>query len=264
MVPFFSYKDAAIYIPSIGSVNTSLLYNTIYQEWYPTRDRTVFNKGLFHGGGAPFFSSTVGVEFMDSEPRLQPPAVLRHLVYWHVALSRRLHFQLPHFYALKEGLQALVRTGFTESQEQTLPRRFIPVEYTPIIRRTFTECFIWVGTGWEDKGVRLVVLGKDMSQRLLAGECDGLQRDLELEEKAKKLEPPNSGVDNEKEWMEGEQEERKIVYVEASMDHVTVWRVSLQNVMRAVLAGEETRKRGLREYNSVLEEWLGEGVLVGK
>jgi hypothetical protein len=48
------------------------------------------------------------------------------------------------------------------------------------MRRTFAECFIWVEAGWEDKGVRLVVLGEDMLRRISSGEIGGLARDLEL------------------------------------------------------------------------------------
>jgi hypothetical protein len=58
-------------------------------------------------------------------------------------------------------------------------------------------------------------------------------------------------------------DEHRGVDAEALMDHISVWRGSMVDVMRAVLAGDETRKKGLREYNPKRREWLGEGVNVG-
>lgn len=262
LLPFFAYKDVAVYAPTTdgGCADLGALFDAMYREWYPTRDRTVCDDGVLQGCGAPFFSSTMRVDF--EEPAPQPPALLKHLVHWHIALSRHLHRLLPHFYVLKEGPRMLVRPGLTQPQLQALPDLPVRVEYTPIMRRTFAECFVWVEAGWEDKGVRLVVLGEDMLRRILSGECEGLTRDVDLEERAKKA--ASSGAENEKERREGELDEHVGVGAEASMDRVSVWRGSLEDVMRVVLAGDEARKRGLRDYNFVLEEWLGEGVNVGK
>jgi hypothetical protein len=74
----------------------------------------------------------------------------------------------------------------------------------------------------------------------------------------------SSGAENAKERKEGELDDHVGVDADASMNQVSIWRGSLEDVMRAVLAGYKARKRGLRDYNFVLEEWLGEGVNVGK
>ncbi|KAF2876957.1 hypothetical protein BDV95DRAFT_601370 [Massariosphaeria phaeospora] len=262
LLPFFAYKDVALYVPPTDSGRPSLvtLFDAMYQEWYPTRDRTVFDNGLFSGCGAPFFSATVRVDFDGPAP--QPSALLKHFVDWHIALSRRLYRVLPRFDGFPEGgPRMLVRPGLTQPQLQALPARLAHIEYTPIMRRTFTECFVWANGGWEDEGVRLVVLGEDMLRRILSSESEGLTRDVDLERQAKEAESP------EAETGQGPKEDLDDhigVDVEASIGRISVWIGSIEHVMRAVLAGDETRKRGLREYNPVLDEWLGEGVNVGK
>ncbi|KAF2638447.1 hypothetical protein P280DRAFT_471535 [Massarina eburnea CBS 473.64] len=259
LVPFFAYKDVAIYMPTADSVID--FFDAVYREWYPTRDRTVFDNGLMACCGAPFFSSTMRVVFEDPGP--QPPGLLNHLVDWHVALSQHLHRLIPRFHHLKIAARMLISPGLTQPQLDALPVSRVRVEYKPIIRRTFSECFLWVEKGWIDKGVRLVVLSKDMSNKILSGECEGLTRDMDLEERA--IYAAGSGARNEEEEKKVELEDHVNVNdAETTMGHVSVWRGSLEHVMRAVVAGEETRKRGLREYNFVLGEWLGEGVNVGK
>ena len=52
LLQFFCYKDAAIYTREAISW---YLFEAVYSEWYPTRDRSVFNDGLFTGPGAAFF-----------------------------------------------------------------------------------------------------------------------------------------------------------------------------------------------------------------
>lgn len=259
LLPFFTYRDAAVYAPG-GHADRRPLWDVVYREWFPTRDRTVFNDGLLQGVGAPFFSSTMCVYFEGPAP--QPPALLNQLIRWHVALLRHLHSLLPRFSGLQQGPRLLVRPGLTQNQLQALPDAMGHIDYTPIMRRTFAECFVWVEAGWEDKGVWLVVLDEDMLRRISSSKCEGLTRDVELEEQAKKS--ASLEVENKEEQREGVLDEDVGVGAEASMGHVSVWRGSLQDVMRAVVAGDETRKRGLREYNVMLEEWLGEGVDVGK
>jgi hypothetical protein len=189
--------------------------------------------------------------------------LLKHTVRWHLALAQQLQNLLPRFEALKMVHVLLVRPGLTQAQLQALPDvPTRPIEYTPIIRRTFTECFMWVEKGWEDEGVRLVVLSEDMLRKILSGQCEGLTRDVDFEEQARKA--AGSEVENEIEQSRGESGEHIDVEVELSMDHLSIWRGSLEDVMRAVVAGDETRKRGLREFNPQLQEWLGEGEHVGK
>lgn len=260
LLPFFAYKDVAIYMPSNGTDSTVELFNAMYREWYPTRDRTVFDNGLFRGCGAPFFSLTMRVQFDNSTPQL--PAPLEQLVRWHVALSRQLHHLLLRFDSLEEAARLLARPPLTRPQLQNLPHFLVPVEYTPFIQPTFTECFLWLERAWKDKGVRLVVLSEGMLHKISSGEWEGLTRDVELEEQAKKA--ASLWAENEIERREGEMNEHVGVDDEALMDHVSVWRGSLEVVMRVVVAGDEARKRGLREFNFMLDEWLGEGVNVGK
>ncbi|OCK73024.1 hypothetical protein K432DRAFT_387587 [Lepidopterella palustris CBS 459.81] len=258
-LPFFAYKDAAVYTPrSGGSPSGFALFKTIYREWYPTRDRTVFDDGMFDSCGAPFFGIKMRIKFEDPFP--QKPALLKHLVCWHVALSRQVHDLLPRFIFLDDVARELVRPGTTLAQ---LPAKRFPrslVEYTPTLQRTFAECFLWVDAGLEENSVILVVLGEDMLRRILSGECEGLTRDVDLEEQVKN----DATLGAEDDRREEKLDEHRGVDAEASMDHISVWRGSMVDVMRAVLAGDETRRNGLREYNPKLREWLGEGVNVGK
>jgi hypothetical protein len=122
LLPFFAYRDVAIYVPTTneGRVDLGALFDAIYREWYPTRDRTVFDSGMLQGCGAPFFSSTVRVDFEEAAP--QPPVLLQSLVRWHVALSRHLHSLLPAFQSLQQGPRMLVRPGLTQPQVQALRR----------------------------------------------------------------------------------------------------------------------------------------------
>lgn len=254
LLPFFAYKDVALYVP--GRYNASELFDAIYREWYPTRDRTVFDDGVFRGCGGPFFSFTMRVEFKDSTP--QPPDLLKHLVRWHVALSRHLNHLLPRFETLAEGARNLVRPGLTDRQLQGMRALPVRTEYTPVIRRTFTECFMWVDRGWETEGVRLVVLSEDLQRRILSGACQGLARDLDMEEKIRGT--ARLGPDNGKERGEGEMNEQLGVDAEVSMDHVSVWKASLEDAMKAVVAGDEARRKGHGDLDRVLE-WVGDGLL---
>lgn len=263
LLPLFAYKDVAVYVPSIET-RPSLMsfFSTVYREWYPTRDRTVFDEGMLKDGGGAFFSATTRVEF-DEGPVLQPPALLSLLVHWHVALSRHLHSLIPQFEAFREGgARALVRPGLPQEKLQEIPRARIFLEYTPIMRPTFAECFIWIEREWEDNGVILVALGGGVLDRVSSGEWEGLTRDLDFEEQAKKV--VNSKADREEEPREEGQDEQVSIDAEVSMGHVSIWRGNVQDVMRVVLAGDDTRQKGLREFNGVLGEWLGEGVNVGK
>ncbi|CAO2649272.1 Nn.00g066570.m01.CDS01 [Neocucurbitaria sp. VM-36] len=262
LLPFFAYKDVAVYVPTTDEecADLNTLFNAMYREWYPTRDRTIFDDGMFSSCGAPFFASTMRVDFEGLAP--QTPYVLKQLVRWHVAMSHHLYCSIPRFDALAQGAMLLVRPGMTQTQLQAFPWRPVLFEYTPNIQPTFTECYIWVERGWEDKGVRLVVLSEDMLHRILSCECEGLTRDVDLEERAQKI--TSIVADTQQEQREGEEDEHGDIDAEASMDHVSVWRGSLETVMRVVVAGDKGRKRGLRDFNPVLEEWLGEGVNVGK
>ncbi|KAJ4352564.1 uncharacterized protein N0V89_007913 [Didymosphaeria variabile] len=262
LLPFFAYRDVAVYVTEVGADQTAL-FDVIYREWYPTRDRTVFNDGILKDYG-PFFSSTIRVE--SEGPAPQPPTLLKDLVRWHVALSHHLSSLLPRFCALRRGPRLLARPGLTQEQLQALPNPCVDLvrvryDYTPVMRRTFTQCFIWVEKGWEDKGVRLVVLDEDMLRRISSSGCEGLTRDMDSEARANEAATLDVG---KREQRNKEDPEDVRVDMEASMNHISVWRGSLKDVMRAVVVGDETRKRGLREFNDVLEEWLGDGVNVGK
>lgn len=262
LLPFFTYRDVAIYALE-GCDGTFELFDTIYREWYPTRDRTVFNDGVLGGCGAPWFGSTIRVNFEKPTPQLS--TLLNHLVHWHFALLRHLNSLLPHFCALNKVTHLLVRPGLTQQQLQTLPKgRVRPqhVEYSPVMRRTFSECFVCVEEGWLANGVKLVVLHEEMLCRILSNRCEGLTRDMELEEQIKEF--TGHYADDEKEQAKGVMDGGMGVSFKALTDHFSIWTGSLVNVMRAVVAGDETRKRGLREYNEMLDEWLGEGVNVGK
>ncbi|KAF2275315.1 uncharacterized protein EI97DRAFT_467910 [Westerdykella ornata] len=263
LLPFFCYKDAAVYV-SEGSDNPVDLFDRIYKEWYPSRDREVFEKGILRGCGAPFFSSTMRMRF-EEQPTPHPPALLESLVRWHTAFVSHLQDLIPRFDFLAEShtyARLLVRPGLTQEQLETLPTgRRRRIEYPPVLRRSFAECFVFVEPGWEDKGVRLVVLSEDMQNKILHGKCEGLRRDLELEEptrKAVRLEAKKDGRESREEELHEHSEVEDV-----KVEHMHVWRGNLQDVMRAVLE-TEGRKRGLREYNPVLDEWLGEGENVGK
>lgn len=261
LVPFFAYRDVAVYIPEIsipdGRENPFALFDTIYREWYPTRDRTVFNNGIWGGCGSPFFSSTIRLDI--AEPIPQPPALLELLVRWHTSLVYHLRSLFPRFRALDTVRRVLARPELTLAQlvqalsdagDHYSPRTSRR-DYTPIMQRTFAECFLWVEKEWEDKGVRLVVLNEDMLRRISSNKCEGLTRDVDLEEQLKQA----ASVE-----VEISEEQRGGVLDE----HVSVWRGGLIDVMRAVVAGDDNRKGGLRDFNIMLEEWLGEGVNVGK
>lgn len=96
---------------------------------------------------------------------------------------------------------------------------------------------------------------EDMLRRVSRNGCKGLTRDVELEAQVK--EAINSDGYNE--------EESDKAYLEdadgdtrAFIDHISVWRGSLEDVMRAVVAEDTTRKRSRREFNPAIQEWLGE------
>lgn len=256
LLPFFAYKDAAIYEPSSGGCgNGGYFFRRIYQEWYPTRDRNVFNHGVKGICGAPFFSSTARVDF--KYPALQPEVRMGLVVCWHVALSRRLQKLLPRFRFFDQIGKTMVRPGLTEEELQAVlgsPRAHI--EYSPVMRRTFSQCFLWVEQDWEEHGVRLAVLDEDMLRRVSSLEGKGMTRDIEMEEQVKKA------VETLDIWEEGDLDEHANVDLKAVFDQLGVWRGELEDVMRAVVGGDGERKPGLRDFNAVLEEWVGDGVYV--
>lgn len=260
MLPFFAYKDAAIYTPENGgSVSSSSLFNTIYREWYPTRDRSVFDDGIFDRSGAPFFAVKMRINCEEpvlQQPIPQLPVLLKHLIRWHIALSHHIQHILPQFTSLDEVTRELVRPGLSLAQSH----HRTPVDYMPILRSTFTECFIWVDAGLEDSNVILVVLGEDMLRRILLEESEELTRDVDMEKQVK----DKAALEAEDERRDRKLDEHGGFDDDASVEHVSIWRGSMVDVMRAALAGDEKRRRGLREYNPVLHEWLGEGVNVGK
>ncbi|KAF2007426.1 hypothetical protein P154DRAFT_517158 [Amniculicola lignicola CBS 123094] len=180
LIPFFSYKDTTVYITHQIRVNVFDLLDAMYQEWYPTRDRTVFNNGLLRDCGAPYFGLTVKVQFEDDNPK--HPAVLSDLTQWHLNLSRHVQHLAPQFnFFVEGGARMLTRPGV-----QAPSLRPVRVEYTPLIRSTFAECFIWMDGKSEDKVAKLIVLSKDMQDKISSAECKGLWQDVDLEEQVKR------------------------------------------------------------------------------
>lgn len=256
LLPFFAYKDTVVYVPpGCGPSNSFKLFDSIYREWYPTRDRTVFHNGVYKGCGAAFFSSTIRVEFESPTPSLVSQLGL--VIRWHVALSRCLHELLPQFRYLQEAGTTLVRAGLTQEERQSVPDTRAHAIYTPFLRHTITECFLWLGKDWEQSGMSLVVLGEDMLRGIVSGEYKGLEREIDVEEQLKKV------TKTMKSKGEGDFGDNVDEELEAAMNHVSVWKDKLQDVMRAVVGGDETRKIGKRDYSFMLEEWLGQGVNVG-
>lgn len=268
LLPFFSYKDVVVYVTGKGADLFSL-FDAMYREWYPTRDRNVFNNGMLRDCG-PFFSSTIRVNCEGPGPAPQPPLFMNHLIKWHVAFSNHLCNLLPQFCALQRPTRLLARPELTQAQMQTVPNiRVDPVQtryqarydYIPMVRRTFAECFVCVESGWENNGVMLVILNKDMLDRITTSKCEGLKRDINMEaqmQNAANLEMDCGEESNER------MPEYMTAGIEAVMDHISVWRGRVEDIMRAIVVGDESRKRGLREFNEELGEWLGEGVYVGK
>jgi hypothetical protein len=163
---------------------------------------------------------------------------------------------LPPFHFLKEAGRILVRLGLTQ-ELQAVPKLRSHIPYTLVLRRTYAEYFLWVESDWEEYGVRLVVLHENMLRRILSGEGKGLTRDHDTEDQSK------GAVETSEIPGEGELDEHTNLDLKAVMDHISVWKGKLEDVMRAVLEGDEARKLGLREYNFVLDEWLGEDISVG-
>nr|AHG26156.1 ferrous iron transporter [Shiraia sp. slf14] len=256
LVPFFAFKDTVVYGSSSGMLAYPFsLFETIYREWYPTRDRSVFKYGLYHSPGAAFFSSTVRVDF--DAPIPQPQVQLGLLICYHYALSRRLHEILPSFPYLVEGGKMLVRADLSPDELRAVPKIRAHVPYTPVMRRTLSECFLFIDGKWEEHGVRLVVLSEDMLRRMLSEDGYAMTRDFDIEEEVKKV--------AEEAMLNGQKglDEHDDIDVKAQMNHVSIWKGKLVDAMRAVVGGDEARKPGRLDYNWELQEWLGEGVPVG-
>lgn len=255
LAPFFAYKDTTIYMPASNFWTRSSIefFDTIYREWYPTRDKTHFNHGIYGSIGGSFFSSTIIVHF-DSDPP-QTPCQLAMLIYRHTALLHRIEEIIPHFHYLKEGGAGLAQSRLTEHELEELPTTWgKPTRYDPVLQSTFKECLLYIDGDWSEDGVCLVVL-KDTALRKL--DCEKLARDHDLEGQTKKA-MHELGFREE----EGFDEDAKIGF-KMIVEHVTIWRGSLIEVMRAVVAQDETRKLGRRDFNWELDEWLGEGINVG-
>jgi hypothetical protein len=258
-VPFFAYKDVAVYVSNSSVANLGGLWDRMYREWYPSRDKTVFDNGILRGCGSPFACATMRIDLGNAgsasddagDPTAATGSLLTSLVHWHLALLERIEALCPQFEALHEGgARTLVCPGLSPQQQDryTTPKR---VGYKPIIRSSFGECFLWVNDVWEEEGVRLVVRSEDMLPGMNSGEPDGLRRDVELEGKVRMV----TGPARERVQAGEERDSRREVRVVP--DNVVVLKGSLESAMRMVLARDEARNLATTEWNPVLEEWLG-------
>ena len=103
------------------------------------------------------------------------------------------------------------------------------MDYEPRMSRTFEECFLFV-EDWKDGNVKLVVLGDEIVEKMGLKQRQGLRMETQ-------------GT--------------------SSVQGVSIWKGNLETVMQAVVAWDPERKRRRREWNSIFEEWLGDGVNIG-
>ncbi|PVH96465.1 hypothetical protein DM02DRAFT_631998 [Periconia macrospinosa] len=161
------------------------------------------------------YTCSFGLCTVSGTPRATGgPTVLKHPDRWHVGPAYYLHSLIPRFDAFPHGSMALAE--------------------------------------WEERGLRLVVLDEHMLYRIILNNCPSLTRNVELEEQVQKL--ASVEVDNEEQHAQGVLDKDVGVDIKVSMSYVSVWRGSVEDIIRAVLVEDKKRKRGLREYYPRLKE----------